>query len=150
MTRRLLLLLLALPAGLGLADPHPDARPAPDSAAWRRECGGCHVLYPPAMLPAASWRRLMEGLERHFGSDAGLAEPERREIARWLTANAGPGRGAAAPLRITETAAFRHEHDEIAATVWKRPAVGSRANCQACHRHAERGRFDETALRIPR
>lgn len=149
MTRPLLSLLLALPAGLCLAGTEGPA-PAQDPAAWRRECGACHVLYPPHMLPAAAWRRMMGGLERHFGSDASLDGPARRAITRWLVSRAGPAGRGRTTLRITETAAFRHEHQEIALTVWQRPAVGSPANCQACHRDAERGRFDESALRIPR
>lgn len=137
----LLLCLLALPV---LADP----RPAPTHPGWKRECGACHLAYPPSLLPAASWRALMAGLERHFGSDASLDASEVREIGDFLQAHAGRGRGA--PLRITETAWFRHEHDEVAAAVWKRKAVGSRANCQACHRDAEQGRFAERHVRMPR
>ena len=29
---------------------------------WRTECGECHLAYPPAMLPAASWQAVMGGL----------------------------------------------------------------------------------------
>lgn len=141
----LLLCALALPAPAN-AD-HPT-RPASAHPGWQKECGACHLAYPPRLLPAASWRALMAGLERHFGTDASLDEAQAREIGRFLQANAGRGRGA--PLRITESAHFIHEHDELAPAVWARKGVGSRANCQACHRDAEAGRFAEQYVRIPR
>lgn len=147
MTRLFALLMLAsaLPA---LADDDRLIRPAPANPVWERECGACHLAYPPGLLPAASWRRLMDGLERHFGTDASLDEAQAGDIGRFLQAHAGRGRGA--PPRITETAAFRHEHDELAPAVWRRKSVGSRANCQSCHRDAATGRFAEHQLRIPR
>ena len=39
---------------------------------WKTECGSCHLAYPPELLPASSWRRIMAGLDRHFGADASL------------------------------------------------------------------------------
>jgi hypothetical protein len=147
MSRLLALLLFAssLPA---LADSDQPMRPAPTNPTWWRECGACHLAYPPRMLPAASWRNMMADLERHFGTDASLEESQASEIGRFLQANAGRGRGA--PPRITETTHFIHEHEELAPAVWARKSVGSRANCQACHRDAEAGRFAEHRLRIPR
>ena len=53
-------------------------------------------------------------------------------------------------LRITETGWFRHEHDEVPAGIWKRPAVKSAANCAACHTRADAGDFSERNIRIPR
>ena len=41
-------------------------------AAYTLECASCHTAYPPGMLPARSWERLMAGLDRHYGSDASL------------------------------------------------------------------------------
>ena len=37
---------------------------AATNAAWKSECGSCHVAYPPGLLPAASWRAIMAGLDR--------------------------------------------------------------------------------------
>jgi len=37
---------------------------------YRSECGDCHMPYPAGLLPAASWRRIMNGLEDHFGDHA--------------------------------------------------------------------------------
>ena len=123
---------------------------SPPPAAWRSECGSCHVAYPPRLLPASSWRTLMASLDRHFGADASLDAVTSAAILAYLEANAGRDEGGYPPLtRITETRRFRHKHAEIASAVWTRQAVGSRANCSACHRGAEQGDFSERAVRIP-
>jgi diheme cytochrome c len=128
--------------------------PAQPNAAWQQECASCHVAYPPGLLPQASWRRIMAGLDQHFGENAGLPPQTVAEISAFLAKNAADaGRpaaeGAPAPLRVTETPWFRREHGEVGAAVWKRKAVGSPANCAACHRQAEQGVFNEHGVRIP-
>lgn len=50
------------------------------------------------------------------------------------------------PLRITETPYWQGKHRHIAASVWRSPAVGARANCIACHHHAEQGSFAASAM----
>ena len=121
--------------------------------AWRNECGSCHVAYPPQMLAASSWRTIMQGLDRHFGTDASLDAATAAPILAFLEAHAGPDggkRGSGGATRITETRWFRHEHADLAAGVWSRKEVGSRANCAACHRDADRGDFNERTVRVPR
>jgi hypothetical protein len=61
-------------------------------------------------------------------------------------------RGSAAPPqdRITRSAWFLHEHDELPPTVWQGPSVKSAANCAACHPQADQGDFNEHRVRIPR
>jgi Dihaem cytochrome c len=119
---------------------------------WKAECGSCHVAYPPNLLPATAWRRMVAGLDKHFGTDASIDARAAAEIGAFLENNAGEGkRGSdSGTLRISETPWFRHKHDEVAASVWKNPKVQSAANCTACHAGAERGNFDEHAVRIPR
>jgi Dihaem cytochrome c len=130
------------------------ATPAPP--AYQAECGSCHMAYPARLLPAASWQHLMTTLPRHYGSDASLDPPLAASLQTWLVANADTGRrrqaDAAAPPedRISRSAWFVREHREVAATTWTRPAIKSAANCSACHAGAERGDFDEHAVRIPR
>lgn len=136
--------------------------PAEANKAWQTECGSCHVAYPPALLPQASWQKIMADLDRHFGENASLDPATQTDILRFLEAHAAghdnrSGRkvmkrmdGDPAPLRITETAWFRHEHDEVPHATWARKAIGSAANCAACHREAEQGNYDEDAVRIPK
>ena len=71
-------------------DDDDDERvPPAKNALWQNECGSCHVAFPPRLLPAASWRAVMSGLDKHFGSDASLDAASAREIGAFLEKNAG-------------------------------------------------------------
>lgn len=118
--------------------------------AYKSECAACHVAYPPGLLPAASWQRLMADLPHHFGSDASLDEATTKQLAGWLTANAAAGVEAPPQDRITRTRWFQREHREVPARLWTSPAVGSPSRCQACHTSAADGVFNEHDVRLPR
>jgi len=138
-----------------LATAHADDHGArvPPLPAYLQECGACHVAFPARLLPAVSWQRLMANLPRHFGTDASTDPATTREVATWLQANAATGRraGETPPNdRITTTAWFIHEHDEVPTQAWKRPTVGKPSNCAACHPRAAEGGFSEHDVRIPR
>ena len=127
-------------------------QPAKANAKWQQECSSCHIAYAPGLLPAESWRRVMSGLDKHFGTDASLTPAESKEIADLLVRNGtNLWSGAATPLRITETSGFLREHrgDEVPAGAFKRASVKSAANCQACHSGAAKGDFNERGVRIP-
>jgi len=146
---------LLLLAGLGTQSAQADElRPVDHNATWQKECGSCHVAYPPSLLPAASWREMMNTLDRHFGTDASLDAAQTKEILNFLTANAGRraavGKDGKPLQRITETNWFRHEHDEVPARLWKDARVKSPANCAACHQKAEAGDYSERSLRLPK
>ena len=149
-------ILLVLSVGGALADDDEgEKRTRPlNHAAWRQECSACHLAYPPQLLPAVSWRALMNGLGQHFGTDSSLDPQQQADILRFLETNAGPNRGSKSgspPLRITETRWFIHEHsEELPADIWQRPGVKSAANCIACHTAADRGDYSEHTLRLPR
>lgn len=120
---------------------------------YTQECAACHLAYPPGLLPAESWRRLLDGLARHFGTDASLAPAAVAELSAWLGGNAGSNqrvREAPPQDRITRSVWFQRKHDEVPAEVWKRPAVKSAADCAACHSRAQQGDFNEHTVRIPR
>jgi len=120
---------------------------------WQAECGSCHIAYPPNLLPAPAWRRMMASLDKHFGTDASVDAALASEIDAFLERHAGQGRKRgvdSGTLRISETPWFQRKHHELAASTWKNPKVKSVANCSACHAGAERGDFDEHAVRIPR
>lgn len=143
----LLLATFALPA---LADRFN----VPKNAAFEEECASCHIAYPPQLLDATSWRALMNGLPKHFGTDASMDEARRLAIADFLVKNAGRraslGANGKPTLRISETVWFRHEHDEVAAATWRRTSIKSPANCAACHTQAAAGDFRERTIRIPK
>lgn len=146
------LVLLALVAGAAWADgDRHGSRSLPPNDTYRDECGACHAPYPPGLLPADAWKRVMSGLARHYGADASLEPATAASLAAWLDAHAGLRRAEAPPEdRITRSRWFVREHDEVPAAAWTRKSVGSAANCTACHEGAARGDYDEHAVRIPR
>jgi len=142
--------------GLGpLAQADDRAATVPLLPKYQQECAACHVAYPPGMLPAASWQRLMGGLGKHFGTDASLDATSAREISTWLNHHAGTyKRVTEAPPqdRMTRSSWFlsKHNEREVPLAVWKRTSVGSPANCAACHTQADKGSFNERDIRIPK
>ncbi|MEX3760549.1 diheme cytochrome c [Paraburkholderia phenoliruptrix] len=120
---------------------------------YRQECAACHIAYPPGMLPAESWRRILNGLDHHFGTNASLDLASVKQLESWLVTHAArpaPAGRAAPKDRITGSTWFMAEHDEIPASTWRHPAVRSASNCAACHTRADQGNFDERTIRIPR
>ena len=168
----LMLIVASVAAGLqfvGYARATPDkpylpfTGPAlPANATWNSECGSCHQAFHPSLLPARSWEALFEGQSGHFGDDLALdtaTVTELREFA-WRNAAESALTEAAwkinrsipaheAPLRITETEYWKRKHRDIAADVWRMSRVRTKANCAACHLDAERGTFEDAAMRVP-
>lgn len=138
------------------ADEGSNARRVPLLPQYQQECAACHLAYPPGLLPARSWQRLMSTMPQHFGTDASLDAQVAKQIGDWLQANAASGRrssrdGATPPEdRITRSAWFVREHHEVAVATWARPSVKSSSNCAACHTRADQGDFNEHDVRIPR
>jgi hypothetical protein len=131
-------------------------------ALYRKECGACHLAFPPGYLGAASHRRVLAGLERHFGQNAELDPAVRDRLEAWLVANAAEGgshRGSRqvldstapgdAPLRLTEASWFQRKHRKVDARVLARPSVKTLANCAACHAGASDWDFDDDRVKIP-
>lgn len=158
---RLALLLCLLPLG-ALADGGnkysgenrgKPLQPRQVAVKWQQECGSCHLAFAPGLLPAESWRKIMSGLDRHFGADASVTDAENKEVTAFLTANSSNRWTATtSPLRITESKWFISKHQgkrEIPPDVWKRPSIKSPANCQACHLDANEAVFEENRIRIP-
>lgn len=150
--RQALVAVLALAAAQSTpADDEPALVRAPLPDGYREECGACHLPYPPSLLPAASWQRIMQDLEHHFGTDASLDPAATERLSAWL-ATASSAARARLPSppddRITRSRWFLDEHDELSPAVFERESIGSPANCAACHIRADQGDFDEH--RIPR
>ncbi len=138
-----------------------SSTPAP--AVFKEECGSCHMVYPASLLPERSWRKMMSGLEDHFGDNAELDADTHKVITDYLVGNNAEAtrsgrsykfyrsiRGSDAPLRITELPYFVRKHDELPNRLVRgNPKVNSFSNCQACHQNAERGSFNENDINIP-
>jgi len=139
----------------------PDVAPVKNEL-YKSECGSCHFAYQPGLLPAASWKKLMGGLDDHFGENAELFEQTRKELTDYLVANAADmsdyrrsrkiarSAGNDAPLRITDVPYIRYKHNEIPMRVIRgNKEVRSLSNCVACHTQAATGSFAEREIRIP-
>lgn len=123
----------------------------------KKECGSCHMVFPPQFLPRRSWQQLVDTLADHFGENASLAEGPRRAVLDYLVANAADGSRAGregskfgqsvpatqTPLRITEVPRWAREHRKVRPERWTDPAVKSKANCVACHTAAEQGLYED-------
>ncbi len=145
-----LALATALPASTASAE-GDYFRPVTDETV-KAECAACHMAFPAGMLPASSWEALMADLPNHFGEDASLDDATRATITAYLVANAAPERSYIARsvakgdpvLRISETPWWIEEHrGEVSPKAFENPKVGSKANCVACHRGAEKGYFED-------
>lgn len=130
---------------------------------YRAECGACHFAFPPGLLPARSWEKLMGNLRDHFGDDAELAPDDYKRILNYLRAEAADrsdyarSRRAASmiatdqtPLRITETRYFLRLHDEVPKRVFKNnPKLKTISQCKACHTRADQNSYRENEIEIP-
>lgn len=148
--KKLLASLLCIASSLAQADRLP--LPAETPAAYREECGSCHLPYPPQLLHKDDWQKLMQNLQQHFGADAGLEAGPARQISGFLNRHGGksPSLGNSSTLpRISQSNWFQREHRKIKARQWQSPAIKSPANCEACHRQAANGSFSEREIRLP-
>ncbi len=139
----------------------PDSRWRPIAYldAYLNNCGDCHHAHHPSLRTADMWERIVRGLEDHYGEDATVGRKTEEEILAFLKANDATrfdteaavrlGRVETPDLRISSVPWWKKRHERIAKSVFASPAVGSPANCNACHRDAQTGRFDDVQIRIP-
>jgi mono/diheme cytochrome c family protein len=158
MNRLALLLAAALAAPIlpAMAEEGTYLPPVTDATVLK-ECGACHMVFPPQLLPARSWQKLMGDLSSHFGEDASLGAPASEAIATYLADHAADGpqtkggkrfmaglSATDAPLRISDTPFWQRAHNELSAAAFTTATVKSPANCIACHKTAARGEFTES------
>ena len=115
-------------------------------ASYVEECASCHVAYPPQLLTAPGWERVMAQLDKHYGTDASLDAKQRVTIADFLRVNAST-RDKNAPTepsgRLTRTSWFAREHGTTP------PAKTKFSDCAACHTAADTGDYAERGIRLP-
>lgn len=152
-----------LESGIG-EEPHVKfvGKQLPDNKQWRDECGACHAVFYPALLPARSWQKMMAGQDKHFGTDLGFDATATAAILKFMVDNSADKHMTEAafkidqsipkdvtPLRVIETPKWLEKHREIAAADWANPLVKSKNNCAACHTDADDGWFEDGAMHIP-
>jgi len=126
------------------------------------ECGACHTLYPPSLLPKHSWELLMADLENHFGDDASLAQPAHQSILAYLLKNSAEASTSEASLKIvqsmpnqdmiavTQTPFWKKTHRGIDHAYFESSKIKSRANCKACHSDVEQGLLEDSSISVPK
>lgn len=125
---------------------HPSLFPDRVIPAYTQECASCHIAYPPALLPAASWQKIMGSLSQHYGVNADMEETQIQEIGQWLQRHAGTYKkvGSEPPdNRISKSDWFIREHRRASRLLWTQPNAKSPAQCLACHTRAEQGRYGD-------
>lgn len=130
---------------------------------YQKECGSCHMAFPPNLLPAKSWIIMMDSLNDHFGEDASINDAAKKEIEAFLVKYAAETSHEEAslkfirsinkenpPARITDIPYWKEKHKPINQVIYQRSSVKSRINCVACHKLAEYGSFEDNDIRIPK
>ena len=132
---------------------------------YQEECQDCHFAYQPGLLPARSWKKLLnaEALRDHFGDNAEFDEDTLRIIHDYAVANAADESyykrsrkitittpGNSTPLRITKLRYIERKHDDILEKMIKdNKDVKSLSYCDNCHTQAEKGVYDNDTVSIP-
>ena len=157
-------LLFLIPCSFAFADDdkHEEKYFAPvNNETFKQECGACHFAYQPGLLPAGSWQKILSNLPSHFGEEVSLGHEQKERLSTYLQANAAENSSAKrarkilkslrgqTPLRITETPYIVEKHHKLDPSVFARPSVGSRSQCNACHPKAEQGNYDDDFVNIP-
>lgn len=122
-----------------------------ENPSFVKECGSCHTLYPPSLLPAKSWEKMMQNLDNHFGDDASLDEETNKNILAYLVKNSAENSTTKASFKflnsiknediiaMSQTSFWKKVHNEIPKEVFNNPKIKSKANCKACHTDIEKG-----------
>lgn len=129
---------------------------------YAKECGSCHMAYQPGLLPERSWRKLMDGLNDHFGENAEVADADRQELTDYLAKNAADhvnykrsvrmnqsiSRNET-PLQITKVSYFAKEHREVGNRIKGSDKIKSLGQCELCHQKANDGSYAEGEINVP-
>ena len=105
---RMSIVLSVLMVALAIVSADADERVAPvTDPVVKKECGSCHMVFPPQFLPQRSWQKLVETLSDHFGENASLGEAEQKAVLDYLLAMPRTARTPAARAGSSEPASRR-------------------------------------------
>lgn len=129
--------------------------------AYKETCGECHFAYQPDLLPSASWLKILDQLDDHFGEGLDIDSETLKNISDYLVTNGAEkssakrsvkimrSLGDQVPMRISEIPYIREKHHELNPEIYNRKSIGSLGNCAACHTTAEKGIYDDDDVKIP-
>ncbi len=146
------------------AGEHGESKTVPkvSNAVYKNSCGTCHFAYQPGLLPARSWRKIINGPDGHAGGGLSLDNKTKAEIEKYLTQNSAEKTqskrsrkivasiGSDVPTRISQVPYIKEKHHKIGQEVFSRKSIGWRGNCVACHKTAESGDYDDDNVSIPK
>jgi hypothetical protein len=99
-------------AGGAFGEEEQQASPVTPLPKYRQECAACHIAYPPGMLPADSWRRILEqsrsSLRHQRFAGFGFRKADRR-LAHSACSERGAG-GERAPRGSHYSPQVVHDH----------------------------------------
>jgi hypothetical protein len=140
----------------------PRLFPPISEPAYKKECGACHMAFPPQLLPARSWRRVMGSLDSHFGETAKVEPAMQSKLTDYLVANSAETAANAesmavlaslpaadTPERITKVPYIEGLHAAVLDPLWNgTPRPKTLAECAVCHYRAEAGDFFERRFKV--
>jgi len=130
---------------------------------WNEACSDCHMPYHPSLLPAESWATMFEQQQNHFDEDLDYsqeysqlleefaiqnsADKQQTEAAKFISSTTPEDFSS---LRITDTPYWKAEHESIPVSIWETREVNGFSECDACHRDALMGTFEDAAMHFPK
>jgi hypothetical protein len=143
---------------------HNDQKnlPAVNNSVYKENCGACHFVYQPQLLPSRSWVKILSDQADHFGETLDLDPKSEKIIGEYLKANAADFSSSKlsvrflrsldgkTPKRISDIPCIHKYHHKITRDIINRESIGSLSNCIACHRNAEKGVYDDDDVKIPK
>jgi len=136
-----------------------------ENRTFYEKCTLCHKTYPPFMLPHASWIRLMDGLNNHFGeqiTENNITKEEQNTIKEYLLSQSAEtsthkvafktleSLGDMRPISMSKVPYWREAHKNIEKSTFKSLPIKDASNCFVCHPDFEYGVLDNTRIHIPR
>ncbi|MCP4671041.1 MAG: hypothetical protein GY857_07020, partial [Desulfobacula sp.] len=67
---------------------------------YEEECGACHFVYQPELLPSASWIQILANLDDHFEEMVELDDDSKKIIEDYLKSNSAEYSSAKRAVKI--------------------------------------------------
>lgn len=116
-----------------------------DNPAFAKQCSECHNLYPPILLPKASWEVVLSDPTEHFRENLSEKVPDFESIKEYIFAHSAESATNEISrkilqstdgqniYRITRTGYWKETHAQIPRNAYKHPKIKTKSNCSACH-----------------
>ncbi|RXJ67968.1 hypothetical protein CRV08_09165 [Halarcobacter ebronensis] len=125
------------------------------------ECSDCHNLFPPYLLPSASWKKMFKNQHEHYGEDLELEDSLVKKIENFMvtrSAEFSTQESAyeinkelknSSEYTITKTNYWKIIHKDIKKDIFENNIVERKSNCVACHKDFEKGIIYDINITYP-